>query len=68
VLLAGKDFVRLVRREAVSCSVKEYQQLSQQQLTFRLSLEDIRGLLGKYKKNISCFTGRLPSRGNIRKT
>ncbi len=38
MLLAGKDFVHLVTREAISCSVLECQQLSQRQLTLRLTV------------------------------
>ncbi len=52
MLLAGKDIVRLVMREAVSCLVIEWQQLSHGQLTLVLSLEDFRG---KYKINKSDF-------------
>jgi hypothetical protein len=49
-------------REAVSCSVLECQQPSKQKLAFRLSLEDIRGLLRKYKDNMSWFLGGLYSK------
>ncbi len=61
VLLAGKDFVCLVMKEAVHCSELEYHQLSHQ-LTLRLSLESVRGLMAKYKNNMSCFFGELPSK------
>jgi hypothetical protein len=62
VLLAGKDIVRLVMREAVSCSVLECPQLPHWQLTLVLSFEDLRGLLGKYMMNKSYVPRGFPSK------
>ncbi len=62
MLLAGKDIVRLVMREAVSCLVLEGKQLPHRQLTLVLSFEDIRGLSGKYKMKKSYFTRGFPSK------
>jgi hypothetical protein len=49
-------------REAVSSSVYKCQQLSKQQLVFRLGLEGISGLLGKCKDNMGWSLGGLSSK------
>jgi hypothetical protein len=62
VPLGGKGFVLFGHEGSCQLLGIEFLQLSQQQLTLRLRLEEIRVLLGKYKDIMSWFLGGPPSK------